>query len=371
MYSKTDILAAGLELVGWRKSNDANFSSIPSILYEVDSGYYVNDLPGVNVNLLSYVGVETNVSDYVTNLHKSELIKVIDMFLAKQKVELNTKELLTNNTLIQQMDPLERTIVRDGRFVGYSIVPRESATIVSRILQVGFISDTPQTFTLYLFDSSTKAPLETKQITITEEDTIEWTTLNWDISFDRPNGSAGQRYLIGYFEDDLSGNMYEMFWNGQCAHQSQRIFGHYMGISPIRFDRSKLNGLNRPVIEYLTSSLNCKTPGFNLRFNTKCDITKVLVDNITMFAEAVQHRIAIRILNDALSNTELNNITNARQHRETWKEMVTEYNGLLKGGITEAGIPVKGIIDRLSIDFSQLDAVCLKNRKGQVSGVKW
>lgn len=369
MYTKSTIITALSGLVGWKSSTDDNYDSIP---YTTSSaGYYVNDIPGITVNLLNYVTGEQSVCDYITTVHESEGLKVIDTFIAKQKKDLASKELLSNITLIQSYITQEWTISQSSRFVGYCITPRESKSIVAKITEVGFMSPTAQTFTLYLFDTSQRSAIQTKEITISSVDSLEWTTLNWDISFDRDAGGAGQRYLIGYFEDDLSGLLYDEPWTGNCAHIASRIFGHYMGISPVRFSSGTLNGIYIPTLKYLQSSMNCRTPGFNLRFNAKCDVTRVLVDNIDMFAQAIQHQIAVRILKDALSHYELNPTTNARDNREWWKELLTEYEGKLHGGILENGNYVPGMIDRLSIDFSNLDAVCFKNKKGEIMNVKW
>lgn len=321
--------------------------------------------------LLDYVDDEKNVSDYVGQVHDAEILKVVDTLVKKQSDKLNSKELLQFNTLIQEIDTLEQTISKSSRFVGYSITPRESMTITSKILDIGFMGSETDSFTIYLFDSSHKAAIESKAVDITGADTITWTALDWDISFDREAGSAGQRYLIGYFEDDVTADLYNITWSGKCAHMSQVVFGHYMGVSPMRFNSGTLNGVNIPTLQYLNSSYNCQTSGFNLRFNTKCDITRILQENIVMFGEVLQYQIAIRILTDALNYTSLNNLTNAQGLRAEWKELLTEYKGLLKGGITEAGIPVKGLMDKLSFDFSSIDAVCLKNQKGKIRGVKW
>lgn len=371
MYTKSSILSAASTLVGFSSSSHSNYDSIATSLKSVDSGYYVNDLPGIGLELLDYARQEKNVSDYVSDIIASETLKTIDTFILKQKEDLNTKELLQNNTLIQDFTSFQYPITKNSRFVGYVITPRESKTITSRILQAGFISSAAQSFTLYLFDTSNYTAIQTKTISINSVKTIEWTALDWDISFDRDSGSAGQRYLIGYFEDDLTETFYDDYWNGQNSHVAQRIFGHYMGVSPIRFNNGVLNGTNLPDCFYLQSAMVCRTPGFNLRFNTKCDITKILVDNIDMFAEALQYKLAIRILSDCLSSITLTNVNNAQQLRDRWQQLLDEYNGKLNGGITEAGIPVKGIIDRLSLDFSDMDGVCLKRQKGQITKVRW
>ena len=333
----------------------------------------MNDIPGITVGLLQHVANEQNVCDYVTSVHEAAGIRVIDQFLAKQKKDLNTKELLSNLTLIQKYNDLDDQITQSSRFVGYIITPRESKSTSVKITQIAFLSVAAQTFTVYLFDTSQKSAIQSKSVITSGADSVNWTDLNWDIDFDRYAGSAGQRYLIGYFEDDLTSNLYDENWTGACASQSRKIFGHYVGVAPIRFLSGTLNGTYIPQLPYLESSINCRTPGFNLRLNVKCDVTRVLVDNISMFAEAVQYEIATKILKDALTDYELKPTTSAKNNRDRWRELLTEYDGKLNGGFTEGQESryIPGIIDRLSIDFSNLDAVCFKTQKTQIQAVKW
>ena len=367
MYKKSTIISALSGLAGWKSSTDSNYDDVPYTAAD----YYVNDLPGVTIGLLGSATGDQNVSDYLTSVHRSESLRVIDAFVAKQKINLSTKELLSNITLIQDYTTLEYKISRSSRFVGYAITPRESMSIASKITQAGFMSPVAQTFDLYLFDTSQKSAIETISIAITEVDSMQWFDLGWDISFDGDTGSAGQRFLVGYFEDDLSAELYDENWTGRCANTASRIFGHYMGVTPVRFPSGTLDGIFRPNLKYLVSSMNCRDSGFNLRFNAKCDITRVLVDNIDMFAQALQYQIAIRVLKDCLSNYELNPITSAINNQTRWKELLTEYEGKLNGGVLEGGGYIRGIIDHLSIDFSNLDAVCFKNVRGKIENVKW
>ena len=112
MYSKTSIWTAAEKLVGWSASTNAQYNLISDDLKTSDSGYYVNEIPGVTVNLLSYVAIEKMVCDYLPAVHEAETYKVIDSFLAKQKKDLASKELLSNVTLIQGYNDLRSQIDR-------------------------------------------------------------------------------------------------------------------------------------------------------------------------------------------------------------------------------------------------------------------
>ena len=343
---------------------------MPSYLKTSESGYYVNDLP-IPLELIDDARQEQSFNDYVMNVHNSEVLKIVNRFVDRQKKKLNTKELLSDVTMIQKHNDLSEVVSGvNSRFVGYAIPPRESKSVSVKIKSIGLQSSASKSFTLYLFDPTQQTAIQSKTVTCSGK-SVSWTDLNWTIEFESDYG-AGGTYLIGYFEDDLSGTLYQQDWSDGMAHQSMKITRHYAGLSPVRFNSGTLSGTSLPNMERLTSSMSCKSSGFNLKFSVKCDITDVLVDNINMFGEAVQYGIALRYLTDALANIGLNPTISASQNRGTWEQMKTDYEGILYGGYID-GVTYRqrGIIDNLVLDFSELDAVCLKARDDRIGQVKW
>ena len=342
---------------------------MPTYLKTSNSGFYVNDLPGISLELIDDVKKEQTFNDYVVNVHRGEIIQLVQRFVANQKKKLASKELLSNITIIQRHNDKSDTITKNDRFVGYAITPRESKSINVNIKSIGFRGVAADTIIVYLFDPTQEAAIETKEITMT--DSLTWTDLDWDVEFDKSDGGAGSSYLIGYFESDLTTTLYEQEWGAQAAHASKKITRHYAGISPVRFANSTLSTTALPDMESLESAGSCYTSGFNLRFNVKCDITDVLVDNIDMFGEAVQHAVGIRILNDAMGKIGLDPNTASARNRESFERQLTDMKGLLYGGFTEEGNHLNGIVDNLALDFSEVDAICLKTRNDKIGMVRF
>ena len=238
---------------------------------------------------------EMTFNNYVMNVHNSEVIKIVSRFVDKQKKKLNSKELLSDVTMIQRHNDLHEVISgKNSRFVGYAITPRESKSIAIKIKSIGLQSSAAESFTLYLFDPTQQTAIQSTTVTCSGK-SVTWTDLNWTIEFESDYG-AGSTYLIGYFEDDLTGDLYQQDWSKAMAHQPMKITRHYAGLAPVRFNSSTLNGTSLPDMQYLESAQSCKSSGFNLKFSAKCDITDVLVDNITMFGEAVQYGIGKRYI---------------------------------------------------------------------------
>lgn len=312
---------------------------------------------------------EQSFNDYVANIHLSETTQFIQRFVDRQKKKLATKELLSNVTLLQRHNDKSRTITKSDRFVGWAITPRESKSINVNIKSIGIQGAATDSITLYLFDPTQEAAIQSKTVSITTS--VAWTDLGWDVEFDKLDGGAGSTYLIGYFEDDLTTSLYEHDCGEGLAHASQKITRHYAGISPVRFASSVLNGTDAPDMQYLESSMQCQSPGFNLRINVKCDITDVLVDNIEMFGEAVQYAIALRYLREAQGAIGLNPTISSTRNRETFEQEITDLEGRLYGGVIEDVGYRRGIIDNLTLDFSELDIVCLKARDDRIAQVKF
>ena len=330
----------------------------------------MNDIPGISLELIDDTKTEKTFNNYVQDVHNSEVLTVMQRFIDRQKKKLNSKELLSNVTMIQRHNNLDNAISADSRFVGYAITPRESKSINVNIKSIGLQSSASESFTLYLYDPTQQTAIESKTVTCTGK-SVTWTSLDWDIEFDKSDGGAGGTYLIGYFESDLSGTLYEQDWGDGQSHMSMKITKHYAGLAPIRFTSGKLSGTSLPAMEALEGSLSCKSSGFNLRFNITCDITDVLVDNIDMFGEAAQHAIAIRYLRNAQGNIGLNPTQSSAQNRETFEQAITDLEGMLYGGVIEDVGYRRGIIDNLTLDFSELDARCLKARDDRISEVRW
>jgi len=369
MYQQSSIISAACDLVGWNTSTNAGYTGLTGYLKAAESGYYIDDLPGLSLEVADVARNERSLDDYLKAVNRAASIQVVDSFVKKIKKDLNSKELLGHLTIFQNKVDRDTTITRNNRFVGYVITPRESKSIRTTISQIGFYSSTNQTFTVYLFDSSRETAIQSKQVTVVGNQ-LTWTDLGWDVEFDELSRGAGERYLLGYFESELAGDLYDTDWT-YGGHQSQKVFSKYCGIAPVRFQNATLDGTDSPDYYYLDGAVSCRMSGFNFRVRSRCDITDVLVDEIDMFAEAIQHHVAVRILKDALSNPNIDNIKGSGQNRQEWRELIAEYNGKLHGGITEAGQYVAGIIDKLSLDLSSIDAVCLKAEQNRLTGVKW
>ena len=71
MYSKSAILTAASGIVGYRSSTDSNYSGLHSYLKSSNSGFYVNDIPGISLELIDDTKTEKTFNNYVQDVHNA------------------------------------------------------------------------------------------------------------------------------------------------------------------------------------------------------------------------------------------------------------------------------------------------------------
>lgn len=178
------------------------------------------------------------------------------------------------------------------------------------------------------------------------------------------SGGIGQKYILGYFEDDLSSNAIGMEFNQSLKNFS--IFGKYMAIYPVAIPSTKLNGVKLPSnILNISSYLTDTTHGLYFKFTANCDYTNLIEDNIDLFAEPLQYAVAIRILQDAVSSVG-DGVHNSVKDSALpeWRKLIAKYSGELNGGYINIGDRSqfkKGLVQLLTLDFSNIDSVCFKS----------
>jgi hypothetical protein len=303
---------------------------------------------------------------------------ILTKFINNSKETLQTKDLLSNTSILSGVSDVSETQTANGRFVGYLLEPHEGNNIKNIINKISLLLTEAETgLTVYLYSTAKKTALATFEFAYTTPLSLQWkavsdfivkydsTVTSDDVTY---TGGIGQKYLLGYFEDDLTGSAVKMDFYDVLDHWS--VFGKYMSVMPIEIPSGDLDGTNIPGdLGDLSMYHASDTHGLGFTFKAECDYTNVLKDNISMFSEAIQYAVGLRILEDAIASV------SDGKHNPTkdaalpkWENMVRDYRGKLYGGYVNTGqeaVYEKGIIELLTADFSGIDPVCLKNKPNE------
>jgi hypothetical protein len=163
MFDNDTIMAAASGLVGWRPEGNNNYPSLSTNMKSPTTSYYVNQLPGISLDLVEHaIGSRvSSVPTYVDEVAKYESLHVFTQFAHAMRAKAGIKELLAHNTLIQHRvnNDAEKKISKDSRFVGYVFNLKASKTVSAQIESIGFYSDTAGTITVYLYETSQKSAI--------------------------------------------------------------------------------------------------------------------------------------------------------------------------------------------------------------------
>lgn len=418
MFTNTTIATAASGLVGFSHSYHPFYTRLTTGLKSASSGYYVNALPGVTFDVIentimdevmntslvvdeyyeirdnsggaSFTGVgaaNNNVgtvfkatgasptwgtgrlklvscNTYLANIYNQELLHLVSTFVDKCKGTLNTKEILSNQHIIHGVMKRDEKVDKQGRFVGFLLNPMASQNVKSKITYLGLMLDTAQSLTVYLYETSRNTAVKSYSFVLSSGDTVEWKAVtDWIVQYATTSGGIGQQWLLGYYEDDLTGQAYKQDFDDESRHEAFKVYGRYLGVSPVAIPSTALNGTSLPDNDSWDQYITDEMHGLYFKFNTTCDITNVLVDNISIFSRPLQHAIAIRVLEDAYrsgSDGVHNPVKDSNLKK--WQEHANVLKGQLYGGFDANGVFHKGMVHYLSIDFSNLDKICLKKK---------
>lgn len=373
MFNISEIISSGSDLVGWRESANSDYTALASTLKVSQSGYYVNDLPGVDFDIINK-GLshdQTSVNTYLANVHQSEIADLVNCFVNSAKSNLGSHAILSNFDVTNGIADYTDLATKNARFVGWVITPRSSNNIKAQITKIGLQLSGAQTLKLYLYETSQQNPIKTFNFAYTTPLSLQWLAVTDFIINYRGTYGTRQKYLLGYYEYDpnnviagqLTESAVEFDFDCGCNSAPRRIFGEYVWIEPIEIPNNKLNLVGSdyllPNVDDL-SQYHCEeSRGMFAKINVTCDITDVILDNISVFSKALQYKIAVRILDDFLASKRLNDTTDGKRFREFAEDKRNMYWSILNGWNDSTGFRRRGIIDDITVDFSRLDDVCL------------
>jgi len=380
MTNSIRILECFESLVGWRESASSCYDALVAQLRASTSGQYVNDIPGMTIELVNEILPKDtpDVNDYLLNIMESQALELMNVWENMTKREVYTKTLLANNDMGVKVQNIRTTSEKFGRFVGWKIVPKESNSIRAEVLQFGGMFNTLQTgLTIYFYSSRQEQAIGVYTVDITKTNSQEWYTLTEVVSGSGSSSSAvdpitficdyinrnsghGQEYYVGYYEDDLTGKaILTELECGTCTGERSRDIDKYVHITPIEVP-SGSTYVDKSLFDIDNVGTTNQTFGLFMKVNATCDASECVCDNKKMFAMAYKKMIAKKIFWDAWNCNETNAMTASR--KEDFKMMADKLELELNGYVQE-GRRIYGEIEKITIDLSQLDNYCLGMRK--------
>jgi len=315
MVNNASILTAYQGLVGFRKSDNPDIVVIPSTnkLVDSESGLFVTSISGIDYNLIEAILGEDFASyiTYLNNIYDETVKETIVKFWNDYKQKHGAKELIENRVLNQNIDCYSDKKLLDSFAYGFKLRPFKSNNIRLEATKFSIHSDTSATFVVYVYNTTQKAPITTKTVTV-EARTAVSVDLTSAIVYCQNNGiGTGELMIIIYgynsesikVDKQLTGNFYGL-------SQPFKNESNYIQVDAVQFEKSAWNYNSLTDVYDLPDmskmALTCETFGMNIRFNASCDYTQLLIDNRMLFAPIIQKAIALNLFMNGVLSTEFN-----------------------------------------------------------------
>lgn len=344
MINVIKIQTALAGLVGFKQPYNPDYAIVDSDNQLSSSGYYVTDNPYAKIEYIKDNQDYSDISSTEFNLllkdiKKSSIASVCNQVFSDY--DFIDRTLLFKNA----SNKIETDILPSG-FVGYWVRATKQKNVAFKINRVLLDFEGTGSFTLYLWNTSKKAPIKSKLITITTDH--QEVVLDWEI--DNTDTTYKGDYFIGYIADNLTVAPYKREWQAgnilsnptYLDFERVKVPNH---LTTTLFDLDELEGLSEDT-------------GLNLDVTVYDDYTDFIINNKMLFARAIQVDSIINCIQLYISSLRSN--SNQSQSAQLYEKLMIE----LKGTGSESVVKVIGLENQLLGAIASIRLEVSKLKKG-------
>lgn len=358
-------------LVGWKKGSNPE-NDFDAVLEITKSGLeYQKAHPLVTIDNIAAVMLQEwdsdpnktrkeHITDTLNELYETGVTKLVQGVLVEKTILGETKNLMDHYRLIPGLGSLTSPYPKSGKFVGLELTTNNRKGVSVKIGRL-MIQAKGGDFdlTVYLFEQGNPEALE--QFVVSVSGNGMYSRLETTISL-----SAGKRYYLGYFEDDLPVPVVAINtprkWDGApcayCNNEDLTKWNRLREFVTIRaFVANPIAGLSA-FDENTLSYPNMVNFGFNIELSVGCDLSDFIIDNKDLFSTALQLSVAVTTIKTLAANPNVNvsrNLLNL-EHSKAIYELDGNVNTKAN---TSLGEQLERAIKAINIDLRGLDKECM------------
>lgn len=395
-----------LHLVGWQQNYDTADFTIASSLIQSDSGKYFQEahpmltLPNMksvapNFTQITYtawspstvyaVGARvtrtsinykalvansnkdpqtqptyweafTAFDDWLEDKTEAAIVSTIEDIYNRKMIMKQARGLMEEKPLFTTAGKFSDTIANTDKLVGFEIVPVRGRGVTVRLHQIGFQSSADTTFDVYLYHSSTKTYIQTKELAYVGNGGVQWFALNWDLAYDVYMGGS---FYLCYSQNELTGlaiNSGRDFSKTPCSSckgdfQMWQMWSKYLEVHPFSIsDASTMWDISQNVYTYTMNY------GLNLKLSVYCDATDFIVKNKYDFAQAIQLGVTLKMLRELAHNPQSR--INRSEATVSRGDLLFEIEGDPRGRPSGLKYDYDKAVNSIMIELNGLDKIC-------------
>lgn len=431
MYRVNEIKTALLHLVGWQQNYDTQEFTIADSLTQSDTGLYFQQAhPLLTLQNLKSVALDFRnitypaysaatlyrVGDRCTYLNSTyrakesslnvlptadadawerfdafsewledktvgSILKAISEYINRKMSVGGANKLLESKCLFDGAGRLVDTITNQNALAGFEIVSVRGRGVTTKINRIGLQFTKAGTITLYLFHSSSSAPIKTIELTITKPNAMQWFTVSdLYLPYVSDNNDAGGSWYLVYNQSDLAEDMKAISkdrdWSKEpcsgCSaleYSNWQAWSRYLEVHPFKvsnFEEDEILGLRLWDIQNNLYTLTTNY-GINLEVTVECDITEYIMTQKSIFKDIILYQVAVDFLREMAYNPNVRINRNALN--VTKADILYELDGD-STSLKKSGLAYKLDLAHKAIAFNTrgIDRICLPCKTG---GIKY
>jgi len=324
---------------GYKKGEIVKFNdNLYKALQNVEAGISPED------NTQGYWEETTPFSEWLEGKTRASIQKAITRFLSEKMLNGNYKPLCESKVLFDLAGRISDRVQNRGRLVGFEIVPARTKGVTVKLNRIGVQFTKRGTYTLYLMHSDSPEPIQTISITKQKDGSLEWFTPKDDIILPYMGGSWYLCYLQSELPSESQAIKKDYDWSkGPCSSCSRteailwKAWSPYLEIHP--FYVSSEHYKKEEELQLWDIQNNTYTYdnnfGLNLDVTVSCDLTDFIIEQRTLFLDALQLQMAADMLREFAYNPSVR--TNRHSINASRVDILYELDGdsaaLKKSGI--------------------------------------
>lgn len=351
MFDKTKVEAM-VGVVGIKNPNNPTYAIIDAPNQLSSSGYFVTDIAHVKIPFFKDAQdfeaiTDEDFNELLRDVQKSAIVDVCNMVFANNEDFQDRNLFYTNPT-----NNIEAEVLTDG-FVGYEINVKKEKNFAFKITRVilDFKDTFPNDIVLQLYNTGAPAPIESKTISIAQQNQVE--QLDWTV--DNSSTTYKGDYYLGYIKSATTPVPFKRDYQNSNTISSieglsitpMQVKGHSANVL---FDLNDTEGLSENI-------------GINPDILCYDDYTDFILRNETLFAPAINLKMAILMLNTSISSIRVNR--NQAISAADTERMIQTLDGVeIRGGTTKS----PSLRTQLATQITNIQAEVDKLKKGYFGG---
>lgn len=301
-------------------------------------------------------------SAWIKQVYGQACVNLLNTVIREKKLHTAARSLLESQQLYQGPGAAYNTIIKKGRFLGFEIGLTSTEGLAMRIDKIGMQVDTPQTLTLYLYNSSQAVAVATFDVNIATASSFAWQPIaDAVIGYMHNDTDSDSVWYLGYYEEDLNGQAIGKEMNISSAPclscdqfniSSYNKWSRYTWLNAIEVPETALSPTRDLFNTTKASRVNTSNWGMNLSVSVMCDLSNVACANKMLLADGLAMQLALEFLQHIAFNTRTNVISDKTKQLAMAELDDNEKSGSFKSQYVKA-------VRALSLDLSGLNVACM------------